>query len=335
MNVDVSVIVPTFNRAPLIGQTLAAILAQTALPAEVIVADDGSTDDTAAVVQRYGASVRYHRVEPKDARKIGTSAARNLGVSLATSSWIAFCDSDDLWLPAKLERQFRVHALCPAIEHSFSDFSYVVSGEWESPSLFARAPAEFWDAQRHVLEDAIWIYETSLYERVLRFQPVATSTVLISKRRFDALGGYCERFSQGLYEDFEFTLRNVMHPPVGVLAEPQVGIRRHGGNRSGDMLKNWLDQVRVLEYSLATHGVVGACAEALSDEIQKRRVYAAGRAFAAGRLDIVRDSAPAMGRQYRDWKTTIKLAVSALPTPLASALRRALVAANRYLSRLT
>jgi glycosyltransferase involved in cell wall biosynthesis len=334
MSIDVSVIIPSFNRARLIGETIDSILAQTAAPAEVIVVDDGSTDDTAAVIRGFGARVRYHRVEAKDFRNIGPSAARNLGVSLATSPWIAFCDSDDLWLTTKLERQLRIHALCPAVEYSFTDFSHVVSGTWESRSRFAKAPAGYWEAQRRVLENAIWIYETSLYERAIRFQAVAPSTVLISKRRFDALGGFCERFSRGLSEDVEFALRNLGHPPMGVLAEPQVGIRRHDGNRSADMLNNWLDQMRVLEYALATHAMAASCADALSDEIQKRRVHAAGRAFAAGRLDIVRDLAPAIGRQYRDWKTMIRIAVGTLPAPLAGIAQRILVTANLYLSKL-
>ena len=334
MNSDVSVIVPTFNRAALIGQTIDSLLAQTTAPAEVIVVDDGSADDTEAVVRRYGSQVRYHRVEAKGSGNIGPSAARNVGVSLAKSTWIAFCDSDDLWLPTKLERQLRIHALCPTVEYSFTDFSHVVSGAWEPQSRFAQAPPGYWEEQRRVLENGIWIYEVSFYERAVRFQPVAPSTVLMSKRRFDALGGFCERFSRGLFEDVEFALRNAGHPPVGVLAEPEVGIRRHDGNRSADMLANWLDQVKILEYILATHAAAKACAELLGDEIQKRRGYAAGRAFASGRLDIVRQLAPLIDRRHRDWRTATKIAVVSLPDPLAYAVQGLLVTANRWLARL-
>src|SRR5579872_1896806 len=116
MTAGVSVVIPTYNRATLIGDTIDSILRQTVPPAEVIVVDDGSTDDTAAVVARYGGAVRYHRIENS-----GPGVARNIGVSLARSPWIAFCDSDDIWLPIKQERQLRLQALCPEVESSFTD----------------------------------------------------------------------------------------------------------------------------------------------------------------------------------------------------------------------
>jgi glycosyltransferase involved in cell wall biosynthesis len=320
MTVDVSVIIPTYNRAGLIGRTIESVLAQTVAAAEVIVVDDGSPDDTAAVARRYGTRVRYHRVENPHASNIGPSAARNLGVSLATSPWIAFCDSDDLWLPIKLERQLRIHALCPRVEYSFTDFAYVGPGRWQSPRVFAEAPAGYWERQRRVVEDAIWVYEDSLYERVLRFQPAFPSTLLMSKRRFERLGGYDERFSKGPSEDLEFVLRNVGDPPIGVLAEPVVQIRKHAGNRSIHLRENWLDQVRILEFALATHPAARLCADALMDEIQKRRVC------------LARDSAPSIERRYGDWRVPIKIAVALLPTPLARLVQRVLVRARRYLA---
>jgi hypothetical protein len=334
MKYDVSVIIPTFNRASLIGQTIDTALAQTLAPVEVIVVDDGSTDDTEAVVGGYGSRVRYHRVGTASSSNIGPSAARNIGAALAKSTWVAFCDSDDLWLPTKLERQVRIHERCPEVEFSFTDFAYVVSGQWQSPSRFAEAPKGYWEDRRRIIDDAIWVYESSFYERILEFHPVAPSTLLISKRRFDRLGGYIERFSRGLYEDFEFSLRNVGEPPIGVLSDPQVGVRRHDGNRSSDMLTNWLDQVKILEYVLATHEAAKGCTDILGDEIQKRRSYAAGRAFASGRLDIVRQLAPLIDRHHRDWRTAIKIAVVSLPNPLAHAVQGILVTANRWLASL-
>jgi len=335
MSVGVSVIIPTFNRAALIGETLDSILAQTAPPAEVIVVDDGSTDQTEAAVTRYGPRVRYHRVASGETANIGPSSARNVGVSLAACPWIAFCDSDDLWLPRKLERQLRLHALRPDLECSITDFAHAAGGARDLPSFLATAPAGYWNEGRRVLEESFWIFERSLYERVLRFQPSRASTLLISKRRFESLGGFSDRFSRGLSEDLEFTLRNLGEPPVGVVAEVLVCLRRHAGNRSSDPLRNLRDQVRILEYALATHPAARSCAAVVIEQIRERGVYAVREAFAEGRLDLVRDLAPSLRGRNCDWKTAIKIAVISLPIPLARLLQRSLVTMNAYLAKST
>jgi glycosyltransferase involved in cell wall biosynthesis len=95
----ISAVIPAFNRERTIGRAIESALAQTCPPIEVIVVDDGSTDNTAAAVAAYGDSVRY--VHQPNA---GASAARNRGVALANASWVAFLDSDDYWFEDHLER---------------------------------------------------------------------------------------------------------------------------------------------------------------------------------------------------------------------------------------
>ena len=97
--IPVSAVIPTYNRAAFIGRAIESVLAQSVLPAEIIVVDDGSTDDTAAVCAKYARSVRYVRQENR-----GASASRNHGVDLASNPWIAFLDSDDYWTPDHLSR---------------------------------------------------------------------------------------------------------------------------------------------------------------------------------------------------------------------------------------
>lgn len=97
---DMSVVIPTFNAARFLTDAIASVLAQDLAPLEVIVVDDGSTDDTVAVVRSFNAAVTLIRQDHS-----GTSAARNLGVSHAVGDLIAFCDADDLWLPGKLRAQ--------------------------------------------------------------------------------------------------------------------------------------------------------------------------------------------------------------------------------------
>jgi glycosyltransferase involved in cell wall biosynthesis len=99
----VTVVIPTYNRAHCVGRAIMSVLEQSAPPHEVLVIDDGSSDDTKAVVEAItDARVRYVL---KD--NAGVSSARNLGVALASGHWVAFLDSDDTWRPTKLERQLQ------------------------------------------------------------------------------------------------------------------------------------------------------------------------------------------------------------------------------------
>src|SRR5919197_55125 len=97
----VSVVVPTHNRARLLSRTLRSICAQQSVDFEVVVVDDGSTDDTAAVAAAADTRVKIIC----NPRPCGVSVARNIGITAARGDWIAFCDDDDLWAPDKLAAQ--------------------------------------------------------------------------------------------------------------------------------------------------------------------------------------------------------------------------------------
>jgi len=99
----ISVVIPARNAARFIGEAITSVLSQTAPPLEVLVVDDGSTDDTRSVVERFDGLVRYLPVPAG-----GPARARNAGIEAARGSHIAFLDADDSWLPDKLERQLAV-----------------------------------------------------------------------------------------------------------------------------------------------------------------------------------------------------------------------------------
>src|SRR5262245_20840904 len=96
----ISCIVPVFNGERYLGEAIESILKQSYRPIEIIIADDGSTDDTVTVAARYGTQIRYLRQS-----NAGPAAARNLGLSVAAGEFVAFLDADDIWHPEKLARQ--------------------------------------------------------------------------------------------------------------------------------------------------------------------------------------------------------------------------------------
>ncbi|MEM9147619.1 MAG: glycosyltransferase family A protein [Pseudomonadota bacterium] len=131
MTLRVSVVVPTYNRAHCIAECLESILAQTVPAHEILVSDDGSTDGTAAVLERFGARITV-LLAPTNP---GVSAARNAAIAQATGEWIAFLDSDDLWRPERLAILARdVGDAGPEIGVHMADL--VLSGGGYQRSLF-------------------------------------------------------------------------------------------------------------------------------------------------------------------------------------------------------
>lgn len=113
---DISVVIPTYNRASLLPKAVESVLAQTVQPLEILIVDDHSTDNTREVVESFNNEKVKYIV---NSRKKGANGARNTGIMLAKGDYIAFQDSDDIWLPAKLEKQA---AYC--MEHSEVDMLF-------------------------------------------------------------------------------------------------------------------------------------------------------------------------------------------------------------------
>ena len=119
----VALVVPAYNAGRFIAETLNSVLAQTVRPDEILVADDGSTDDTAKIVAEQFPEVQLIRLPHG-----GVSMARNAAIARATSEWLCFLDADDLWLPRKLELQLEAIARQPGLDIVFTQFTQFPSG---------------------------------------------------------------------------------------------------------------------------------------------------------------------------------------------------------------
>src|ERR1051326_205992 len=119
---QVSVIIPTYNSAHYLADAVESVLSQTFQDIEVLIIDDGSTDETETVIQRYGSLVRCFRQ-----RNSGVAVARNRGIEESRGEYVAFLDADDTWLPHKLERQLAALDECSDYGACYSAFTVVTS----------------------------------------------------------------------------------------------------------------------------------------------------------------------------------------------------------------
>lgn len=151
-----SVVIPTWNRARLACEAIESALAQRAAQVEVIVVDDGSTDNTEDVLaDRFGSRIRLLRLP----RRGGIGAARNAGARVATGELLAFLDSDDLWLPGKLEAEMRVFERFPEAEAIVSDSVVFLEGQQSDQTRFEfNGLLEATNRQVRFLDDCPWLW---------------------------------------------------------------------------------------------------------------------------------------------------------------------------------
>jgi glycosyltransferase involved in cell wall biosynthesis len=307
----VSAIIPTFNRSAFLPEALECLLAQTVPPYEIIVVDDGSTDDTAEVVAKFGTVVRYVYIENS-----GAPVARNVGAAMARGDWLWFCDSDDVWRPGYLERCRRVAASDPHPEFLFSDFRLVNNGVWDLATKFSTTPPGFWERSDRQAVDGGWVIASPLYASILRFQPIFHSTIVMSRIFFRSVGGYDERFARVGSEDFEFVLRCAARAPIGIVDGALVGIRRHSGNFSADPLRVLLGEIGILRHAKACHAGGMTHQGEIEAEIAVRTVQALDAAFTAGDYKCVTQLGRTLQPTQIDSRSRVKVALASLPQGL-------------------
>lgn len=204
----ISVVIPTFNRAPFLKEALQSVVEQTLQPSEIIVVDDGSTDETADLCKKSFPQVRYLYQENR-----GVAAARNAGIKTATEKWIAFLDSDDLWLPEKLARQWEFVQENPQAKIVQTEEIWIRNGVRVNPG------------KRHQKKSG------QIFENCVSICLVSPSAVMIDREVFEKVGAFDENFI--FCEDYELWLRIALHYPIDLLPDT-VTVKRNGheGQRS-------------------------------------------------------------------------------------------------------
>jgi glycosyltransferase involved in cell wall biosynthesis len=232
---QVSVIVPTYNRAPLLREALESVFGQTQPVGEVIVVDDGSTDDTRSVVREYESQApAVHYIHLVHTNNLGM--VRNAGIQRATGNIIALLDSDDVWLPARVERQLLV---------------------WNriTEAGFAFCNVRRFNAQG-TLPDSPWLNSLDDYSgRIvcdLLLEPVAVPSALMFNRQvFENVGPYSRR---AVNEDYEWLLEASARYPASYTPDVLVKMRAHEGSRSRlKSLQAHTEYVEIVRHFVRSH----------------------------------------------------------------------------------
>lgn len=196
----VSVVIPTYNRAPLIVDAVASVLAQRHTDLEVVVVDDGSTDDTAVRI----AAIRDPRLAYVRAGHAGVSAARNLGVARTAGDLVAFLDSDDFWQRDKLACEVALLARHPEVDVVFSDLEKrhrdrVYGSFMRETAVFSRR------LRGASYPDGLVLSPREMQLCLLEEVPIKPSALVLRRAAFERIGGFDEAWTSS--EDWEFLLR--------------------------------------------------------------------------------------------------------------------------------
>jgi glycosyltransferase involved in cell wall biosynthesis len=218
-----SVIIPTYNRASLLCETLDSIFAQTLKDYEVVVVNDGSTDETTAVVASYGNRVRYFQLQNN-----GPGAARNLGAQHATGEYLAFLDSDDLWFPWTLET-YQQLIMCNQRPAFLAGKPQRFRAEKELQASIGGEPRAVW-FQNYLAAGDEWRWW-------------GASSFVIRRDAFEAAGKFTNEWVNG--EDADLALRLGISPGfVQVTNPPTFAYREHDSsamkNLSKTLTGTWL-----------------------------------------------------------------------------------------------
>jgi glycosyltransferase involved in cell wall biosynthesis len=224
----VSVVITTYNRARFLPETIDSVRQQRFRDFEIIVVDDGSTDNTRQVLRSYGDRVRAFYQENR-----GSSAARNIGICRARGKWIAIQDSDDLCTPDHLEILFDFVSQNPNYGMVFANGAYLERPEHNRDTIIPK------EKSRRLAQQGVRLVDL-LEKSIFRLQ-----ASLISKECFQAIGGFDEDLR--ICMDLDLAFRLFMRYPVAYFDKVVFLYRKHEGNISRDQELRLLENIRTIE----------------------------------------------------------------------------------------
>ena len=222
----VTVIIPTYNSEKYIRECLESVFSQGYKNIEVIVVDDGSTDDTGQIVKDYH-SCRYYKKENG-----GPASARNFGIQMAKGECIAFLDADDVWFNGKLAAQ-----VAEIEKEGHSGLVYSFSGN------FMDDPSEVHDNDDFPCNVS---HEGNVFKKLYWHNFIRTSTVLVKKECFDRCGIFNEEADFFAVEDYDMWLRIAKEYKVACVPEVMVGYRSHREGISKHIDRSYKNEKNIL-----------------------------------------------------------------------------------------
>jgi len=249
---SVSVIIPTYNRGHLLPDAIDSVLAQDFSDYELIVVDDGSTDNTLTILDGYTNRVKVYRQTNQ-----GVSAARNHGITVSSGEFIAFLDSDDLWLPQKLAVQFAFFNSTPEALICQTQETWIRNGVRVNPKKRHQKPSG------------------RIFEKSLELCLVSPSAVMIRRRLFDSVGLFDE--SLPACEDYDLWLRISSRFPVYLIDKPL--IVKKGGHADQLSGMKGLDRFRIRALlKIIDSGLLTPAQQKAAVDVVKRKcaIYAGG-----------------------------------------------------------
>lgn len=210
----ISIIIPTYNRAHLIHRAINSVLNQTYQDFEIIIVDDGSTDNTEEAVRSFNDSrIEYIRHEKNQ----GAAVARNTGIKAAKGEYIAFQDSDDEWFPQKLEKQMKV------FETASPEVGVVYTGFWCMAN----------NKKRYVPSKSVKQKEGNIFKELLKGSFITTQSIVVRKKCFESAGLFDENLPR--FQDWELALRLSKHSEFKCVDEPLLISYHTTGSISRDL----------------------------------------------------------------------------------------------------
>ena len=223
-NPIVSVIIPVYNGERYLAETIESVIAQTEVNWELIAVNDGSTDNSQAILEGYAKKIP-DRIKVITVENGGVSRARNTAVAAARGTYVAFLDQDDLWAPRKLERQVEMFSRDKNLGISFTNATVID----EKGSVL----------RENVLRCGVK-HRGNVFEYLIFENFIGISSVMLKKELYVRTGGFDPRFS--LAEDYDFLLKVTQESSVDYIDEPLLLYREHDESDSQTKIDRLIDE---------------------------------------------------------------------------------------------